>query len=101
MVGEKRKVVIDKEAKKSLRDAYNYIRKESVQNAEKVKGMILESIKELIKNPEIHNPDKYWNGNEGSYRAYEIYKYRITYHISPAEIRVIRIRHSKMNPLKY
>ncbi|HET7118565.1 MAG TPA: type II toxin-antitoxin system RelE/ParE family toxin [Hanamia sp.] len=101
MVKEKRKVTIDNEAKKSLRDAYDYIRKDSVQNANKIKEIILASIKELIKNPERHNPDKYRIGNDGSYRAYEIYKYRITYYISPTEIRVIRIRHTKMNPLKY
>ncbi|HEY5370199.1 MAG TPA: type II toxin-antitoxin system RelE/ParE family toxin [Hanamia sp.] len=101
MVGKKRKVTIDNEAKKSLRDAYAYIRKDSVQNADKVKETILVSIKELIKNPELHNPDKYRIGNDGSYRAYEIYKYRITYYSSSTEIRVIRIRHTKMNPLKY
>lgn len=101
MVSTKRRVTIDREAKKSLRDAYGYIRKDSLQNADKVRGMILASIKKLIKNPELHNPDKFRTGNDGSYRAYEIYKYRITYHISPTEIRVIRIRHTKMNPVEY
>ena len=101
MVSTKRRVTIDREAKKSLRDAYVYIRKDSLQNADKVRGMILASIKKLIKNPEQHNSDKFRIGNDGSYRAYEIYKYRITYHISSTEIRVIRIRHTKMNPLEY
>ncbi|MEO8852803.1 MAG: type II toxin-antitoxin system RelE/ParE family toxin [Ginsengibacter sp.] len=101
MVSNKRKVAIDREAKKSLRDAYVYIRKDSLQNADKVRGMILTSIKKLIKNPEHHNPDKFRIGNDGSYRAYEIYKYRITYRISSTEIRVIRIRHTKMNPVEY
>ena len=94
-------VTIDKEAKRFLREMYNYIRKDSLQNAEMLREKLLASIKELIKNPERHNPDKYRIGNDGSYRAYEIYKYRITYHISSTEIRVIRIRHTKMNPLEY
>lgn len=101
MVSTERKVTIDKEAKQSLRDAYVYIRKDSLQNADKVRGMILASIKKLLKNPERHNPDKFRIENDGSYRAYEIYKYRITYHISSTEIRIIRIRHTKMNPLEY
>jgi plasmid stabilization system protein ParE len=101
MVNKKPKVVIDDEAKKSLREACQYIKKDSVQNAEKVKAKILASIKELIKNPQRHSPDKYRLKNDGSYRAYEIYKYRITYHVSSGEIRVIRIRHTKMNPLEY
>ncbi len=95
------KVVIDDAAKKSLQEAYLYIKKDSLQNTEKVKSEILASIRELLKNPERHAPDKYRLNNNGSYRAYEMYKYRITYHVSPTEIRVIRIRHTKMNPLEY
>lgn len=95
------KLVIDNTAKKSLQEAYLYIKKDSLQNAEKVKSEILASIRELLKNPERHAPDKYRLNNDGSYRAYEIYKYRVSYHISPSEIRVIRIRHTKMNPLEY
>jgi plasmid stabilization system protein ParE len=101
MVSRKVKVIIDNEAKKSLREAYQYIKKDSLQNAEKVKAKILASIKELEKNPELHGPDKYRLKNNDSYRAYEIYKYRITYYFSADEIRVIRIRHTKMNPLEY
>lgn len=101
MVSTSRIVTIDKEAKRFLREMYNYIRKDSLQNAEMLREELLASIKELIKNPERHNPDKYRIENDGSYRAYEIYKYRITYHISSTEIRVIRIRHTKMNPLEY
>jgi plasmid stabilization system protein ParE len=102
MVNSMRKVVIDPEAKKSLREAYLYIRKDSLQNAEKVRHKIIATIKSLPKNPERHNQDKYRMKNEdGCYRAFEVYKYRITYHISAEEIRIIRIRHTKMNPLEY
>lgn len=64
-------------------EAYRYIRKDSLQNAEKVRAKILASIKELPKNPGYHALDKYRLKNEdGTYQAYEVYKYRITYHIS-------------------
>jgi plasmid stabilization system protein ParE len=95
------KVVIDEEAKRSLREAYLYNKKDSLQNAGKVRNTILATIKELAKHPERHSPDKYRRENDGSYRAYEVYKYRISYHVSPEGIRVIRIRHTKMNPLEY
>ncbi len=101
MVMKKQRIIIDDDAKRSLREAYVYIRKDSLQNAEKVRIKILASIKNLAANPEQHPPDKYRLDNEGSFRAYELYKYRISYHISPSEIRVIRIRHTKMNPLEY
>ncbi len=102
MVSARLKVVIDEEAKKYLSEAYRYIRKDSLQNAEKLRAKILATIKELPKNPGRHAPDKYRAKNkDDAYRAYEIYKYRITYHVSAEEIRIIRIRHTKMNPLEY
>ena len=101
MVNRKMKIILDNEAKIALHEAYNYIKQDSLQNAEKVRSQILGSIKELIKSPDKYAPDKYRKDNDISYRAFEIFKYRITYHVSPNEIRIIRIRHTKMNPLEY
>jgi plasmid stabilization system protein ParE len=102
MVSKKLRVVIDDQAKKSLREVYSYIKKDSLKNAEKVRAKILATLKDLSKNPHRHKPDSYRIKNEdGLYRAYEVYKYRITYYISAEEIRIIRIRHTKMNPLRY
>ncbi|HEY5462288.1 MAG TPA: type II toxin-antitoxin system RelE/ParE family toxin [Hanamia sp.] len=95
------KIIIDDEAKKALKDAYMYIKKDSLKNAEKVRIGILKSIEDLIKNPFRYPFDKYRQDKDISYRAYEIFKYRITYHVAESEIRIIRIRHSKMNPLEY
>jgi plasmid stabilization system protein ParE len=67
----------------------------------RVRKTILESIKELIKNPEKYPSDKYRLDKNVSYRAFEIYSYRITYYVASDEIRIIRIRHTKMNPLIY
>ena len=101
MVNGKLKIVIDDQAKLHLRQAYNYIKKDSLQNAKKVREKILSSIKDLIKKPEVHAPDKYKIKNDGSYRAYEVNRYRISYHLSKEQITIIRIRHTKMNPLEY
>jgi plasmid stabilization system protein ParE len=59
---------------------------------------ILASIKELAGQPEKYPRDKYRLNNDGSYRAFEIYKYRVSYHVSPEQITVIMIRHTKMEP---
>lgn len=99
MVKEVRKIVIDNSAKNSLKEIYTYIRKDSLQNADIVKEKILSSIKELVTNPERYNLDKYRIDNDGTFRAFEIYKYRISYHLSPTQIRIIRIRHTKRNPV--
>jgi hypothetical protein len=50
MVKPIRKVVIDNEAKIALREAYQFIKNDSLQNAEKVRTGILRSIKQLVKN---------------------------------------------------
>lgn len=101
MVSKERKLIIDNEARQQLQNAYAYIKKDLPQNAQKVKNKILTSIRELISNPEVHMPDSFRLNNDSSYRAYEIYNYSITYHISQTQIRVIRIRHSRMNPFRY
>jgi plasmid stabilization system protein ParE len=98
MVKIKPKVVIDNLAKAQLKEAYTYIKLDSPKNAEKVKAKILASIMELTDHPEKHPRDKYRLNNEGSYRAFEIYKYRISYHVSQEQITVIMIRHTKMEP---
>jgi plasmid stabilization system protein ParE len=101
MVKGRPKVVIDNVAKLQLNEAYKYIRKDSLQNADKVRAKILESIKALVEHPHKNPVDKYRSDNDGSYRAFEIYKYRISYYVSPEQIRVVRIRHTKMTPLQY
>ena len=99
MVG--RSVEIQHLAKRQLWEAYKYIRKDSLKNAEKVRSRILETIKALANHPEQHPLDKYCLENDGNFRAYEIYKYRISYYVADEKVIVLRIRHTKMNPLNY
>jgi plasmid stabilization system protein ParE len=101
MVKKKPGIVIDNLAKVQLREAYNYIKLDSPKNAEKVKAKILAAIKELAAHPEKYPKDKYRLANDGAYRAFEIYKYRVSYHVSQEQITVIMIRHTKMEPKSY
>lgn len=101
MVKRHLKIIIANEAKKQLREAYRYISKDSEQNAGKVLVAILNSIKDLILFSKKYSPDKYKLNNDGNFMAYEIYKYRISYHISDEQITILRVRHVRMNPLQY
>lgn len=101
MVKMKPRVVIDNLAKLQLRDAYEFIKLDSPQNAEKVKSEILTSIKKLAEHPERYHPDQYRSNNDGSYRAFELYRYRISFHVSEVQITIIRIRHTSMEPKRY
>ena len=96
-----RTIVWDVEAESYLESAIKFIRKDSPQNAETVKGKILDSISDLISTPEKHPLDKYHHNKKGLYRAFEIYRFRIAYSASETEIKIIRIRHTSQEPLDY
>jgi plasmid stabilization system protein ParE len=91
----------NRKAIQQLDDAIEYIELDSSVNAEKIKRTILLTIDGLLKHPEKYNPDKYKIDNDGSYRAFELYHFRISYRYRLNEIRIIRMRHTKLNPLKY
>ncbi len=91
----------NRRAIKQLDEAIEHIEEISPSSAEKVKKDILLKIDGLLKHPQSHNPDKYKTNNDSSFRAFEIHRYRISYRYKGAEIRIIRIRHTKMNPLEY
>jgi len=96
-----RKITWDKEAFSYFRETIKYIRRDSPQNAEKVKKEILEKIGELSFRAEIYNPDKYKLNNDGNYRAFELHRLRISYFIKKDEIIITRIRNTRQAPLDY
>lgn len=91
----------NRKAIEQLVEAIAYIENTSPYNAERVRTDILKKIDSLLQQPEKYSPDKYKLKNDGSFRSFELHHYRISYRYNQAEIRVIRIRHTKMNPLKY
>lgn len=97
----KRKITWDKHALNYFRESIQYIRKDSPQNADMVKKEVLEKINELSKQPEIHNPDKYKPGNNGSYRAFELHRLRVGYLVKEDEIIIARVRNTNQEPLDY
>jgi plasmid stabilization system protein ParE len=88
-------------AAKQFEVAIKYISADSIQNAEKVRKEILEKIEKLILHPEIYSPDKYKTNNDGSYRAFELHRYRIAYRVLENEIFILRVRHTSREPKKY
>jgi plasmid stabilization system protein ParE len=91
----------NKSAINQLIKAIEYIEDDSVANAEKVKNEILASIADLASYPEKFPPDKYKQNNDKSFKAFELYHYRISYRFWKNEIRIIRIRHTKRSPKPY
>ena len=98
----KRVVVWDKLAVEQFKDAYSSFKTEDSSSlALKFKSTILKTISELIINPEIYEQDRFKKENDGNYRAFEKFNYRIVYRITETQIRILRVRHTSREPLKY
>ena len=88
----------------ALREAgrvLEFIRQDSVSNADKVYNKIINRLETVAISPESCPPDKYKVFNDGSYRAFLVYRYRVSYRIMVDGIIVLRIRHSSMKPKFY
>lgn len=94
-------IVWENNAKKQLKNAYKYILQYSYQNAIKVREDIINAVLSLHKFPERHPLDKYKNDNDGTWRAFEMHHYRVAYKVMEKQIRIVRLRHTKMSPLNY
>jgi plasmid stabilization system protein ParE len=88
-------------AEAQLLKAYLHIYKDSPKNAQKVKDQIIDLSLDLPKNPERFPLDKFRRNNDGTFRAFELHRYRLSYRIQKNSILVIRLRHTSMTPLLY
>jgi plasmid stabilization system protein ParE len=93
--------VWSKRARVELVKAYAYIYEDSPKNAAKVRDEIIDITIDLPKRPEFYPPDKYKKNNDGSWRAFELHRYRIAYRVMKNEIRIARLRHTSRSPQTY
>lgn len=97
----KNQLVWTKRSQLHMMALYKYISEASPQNAKKVINDIIIATEKAINNPKYYNPDKYKKDNDGSYRAFEKHRYRIVYRYKKNIIRVLRVRHTSMEPKTY
>ncbi len=97
----KKKVIWDESARVSLKKAYNRIKQDSLEQAEKVRLEILTASGKLADHPEMYPPDKYRKDKDVRFRAFEKYSYRISYFVAEDVIHVLRFRHVKQEPEEY
>lgn len=88
-------------AELQLKKAFEYIRKDSEQNAIKVREEIVLLCSSVASNPERFPPDKFKVNNTGSYRAFELHRYRVSYVILEDVVLIVRLRQTAMSPLQY
>ncbi|MGN6491616.1 MAG: type II toxin-antitoxin system RelE/ParE family toxin [Agriterribacter sp.] len=97
----KRKITWTKRATNQLKNAIQYIRKDSPRNAESVKERILAKVNELADGKIVHSKDPLKINNDGNYLYFEILKYRVVYFTTEQEVFIVRVRHTKMEPKAY
>src|SRR4051794_12982411 len=101
MIQMARSIKWNKKAIDQFEKAISYIEEDSIANADKFKVDILSRIDGLLNQPEMFSVDKFKVNNDGTFRAFELHSYRISYRYKNDEIRIIRVRHTKMNPIRY
>ena len=94
-------VVWSYKARLELKKVFDYIALDSLKYAILVRDEIIDLTIALDKHPEKYGLDKYKINNDGSWRAFEKYRYRISYKITPNQIRIVRLRHTSKSPLHY
>ncbi len=84
-----------------MKQAFEFISKDSPKSALMVVDDIIEAVSKAIRDPEIYAADKYKLNNDGSYRAFEKHHYRVSYRFSKNIIRVLWVRHTSREPKQY
>ncbi len=95
-----KEIIWSKTAQNQLEKIYFYLLKESKNDriSNKIIDIVYNSVSILSTNWEIYELDEMKISNNGDYRAFEIYSYRISYKITSGAIPVLRIRHSNRSP---
>jgi len=78
-----------------------FIAKDSHQQADIIFDKLVNSTLKLEAMPYRYPPDKYKTDNDGRYRAYELFHYRISYKITDTTIYILRVRSTYRNPKTY
>lgn len=98
-----KKIIWSSNALEQLEDIHFYIlfESKSIQVADKVVDKIFDSTKILKTKPEIYKLDTKKDNNDGSFRAYFVYDYMISYQITPDYIQILRVRHTSRKPKNF
>lgn len=98
-----KKVIWSKYALRQAESIHDYILEESksLEIANSVLKNLFDSTEILETQWEIYTLDQLKQNNDGSYRAYVKYNYRISYRIMNNVVSILRVRHTSREPLEY
>ena len=73
----------------------------SVDITSRIITEVYESVSILSTDSEIYKLDTLKTNNKGNIRAFQKHSYRISYLIKDNEVYILRVKHSRKEPLKY
>ena len=89
----------NKLAVRQLLGAIQYLEENDLPDlAQEIEKEILEKVRSLVENSEIYQADRLKKHNDGTFRAFEVGHYRISYRKFKTEIRILRVRHTSRRP---
>ncbi|MNL51291.1 Plasmid stabilization system protein [compost metagenome] len=87
---------------KQLLDIIQFIEENDFENyAVTVEKKILNRIRSLPETFQHHPLDRYKLNNDGTFRAFEFERYRVSFRAKTTEIRILYIRHTSRLPRKH
>jgi plasmid stabilization system protein ParE len=94
-------VIWDNDALRVFDEFLNYVSEDSPANASIVAKAVIEVFNKIQQYPYIFPSDKYKSNNDNSYRAFELYRIRISYRVEADRILIVRCRHTKQRSVFY
>lgn len=103
MVNRQYEIRWDTVALIQFKEIFVYIRKDSYQNALKVKKKVSEYIATLKSEPRRYSPDRFRIDGDEAFRSFEVYNIRVTYFVDDGnqQVNIIRVRSIRQEPLSY
>lgn len=92
------RVVIPPTAKESLRQIIEYIKKDSLTTAIKVRKKLIQIAKSLNERPERFSKEEFLSGKQGNYRSITQWHYKIVYKVLSDEVVILRFIHTSRDP---
>jgi len=96
-------VIWDKFALDEFKEILTYLEKQSVEAPKIVKNALMERLYAVQKNPDMYELDKLKEPADNEFRAFVVFSFRLTYQVKAdlKQIRILRIRHTRREPLGY
>ena len=88
------------EARKSLKEIYQYIKKDSPQNAKKVRKELLRLAGSLNDFPEKYPREPFLDDEPENFRSVTKWSWKIIYEVTDSAIIILMIFHTSQNPDK-